>query len=99
MAAALPLDPFEFRRRDALTAGGRTLAGNTYSVSIRTPEILDKLEKHPIWRERADGKARGQQAGILVGTGVACATQELRDWRGLFTRMRRNRAGRPDHNS
>jgi CO/xanthine dehydrogenase Mo-binding subunit len=50
---------------------GRTLAGNTCSVSMRTPEVLDKLEKHPIWRERADEKARGQQAGILVGTGVA----------------------------
>ena len=75
IAAELRLDPFEFRRRNALNPGGRTLAGNTYSVSIRTPEILDKLEKHPIWRERADEKARGQQAGILVGTGVACATK------------------------
>ena len=47
----------------------------TYSVSVRTPEILDKLEKHPIWKQRAEEKARGQQAGILVGTGVACATK------------------------
>jgi CO/xanthine dehydrogenase Mo-binding subunit len=44
-------------------------------VSVRTPEILDKLEQHPIWRQRAEEKARGQQAGILVGTGVACATK------------------------
>ncbi len=51
------------------------MAGNTYSVSIRTPEILDKLEKHPIWKQRAEEKARGQQAGVLVGTGVACATK------------------------
>src|SRR6202022_4466737 len=75
VASALPLDPIEFRRRNALKPGGRTMAGNTYSVSIRTPEILDKLEKHPIWKQRADEKARGQQAGILVGTGVACATK------------------------
>jgi CO/xanthine dehydrogenase Mo-binding subunit len=75
ICTALPLDPIEFRRRNALATGGRTLAGNTYSVSIRTPEILDKLEQHPIWKERADEKARGQQAGILVGTGVACATK------------------------
>jgi CO/xanthine dehydrogenase Mo-binding subunit len=75
MCTALSLDPIEFRRRNALAAGERILAGNTYSVSVRTPEILDKLEQHPIWRQRAEEKARGQQAGILVGTGVACATK------------------------
>ena len=71
----LPLDPIEFRRRNALVTGNRNLAGNTYVASIRTPEILDKLEKHPIWAQRAEEKARGQQSGILVGTGVACATK------------------------
>ena len=75
ICTALPLDPIEFRRRNALATGGRIMAGNTYSVSIRTPEILDKLEKHPIWSQRAEEKARGQQAGILVGTGVACASK------------------------
>jgi CO/xanthine dehydrogenase Mo-binding subunit len=75
ICTALPLDPIEFRRRNALKPGGRTMAGNTYSVSIRTPEILDKLEQHPIWTQRADEKARGQHAGLLVGTGVACATK------------------------
>ena len=74
-AAALPLDPIEFRRRNALKAGGRNVTGNTYSVSIRTPEILDKIEKHPIWQQRSQEKARGQQGGIVVGTGVACATK------------------------
>jgi CO/xanthine dehydrogenase Mo-binding subunit len=76
ICTALPLDPIEFRRRNALATGGRTLAGNPYIVSVRTPEILDKLEKHPIWRDRAEQKARGRQAGILVGTGVACATKD-----------------------
>src|SRR3977135_2285983 len=75
ICSALPLDPIEFRRRNALATGGRTMAGNTYSVSIRTPEILDKLEQHPIWKQRAEEKARGQQAGLLVGIGVACATK------------------------
>jgi CO/xanthine dehydrogenase Mo-binding subunit len=51
------------------------VGGNAYVVSIRTPEILDKLEKHPIWAQRAAEKVRGQQSGILVGTGVACATK------------------------
>src|SRR4029453_16349928 len=71
MCAALPLDPIDFRRRNARKAGGRTLSGNQYDVAIRTPEILDKLEKHPIWQQRADEKARAQ-AGTLVGTGIAC---------------------------
>jgi CO/xanthine dehydrogenase Mo-binding subunit len=73
ICTALPLDPIEFRRRNALKPSERTLTGNTYDDSIRTPEILDKLEQHAIWRERAAEKARGKEAGILVGTGVACA--------------------------
>ena len=74
-AAALPLDPIEFRRRNALKSGGRIPTGNTFSVSVRTPELLDKVEKHPIWQQRAEEKARGQQGGIVVGTGVACVTK------------------------
>src|SRR6202171_699673 len=74
-AAALPLDPIEFRRRNALKTGGKTLTGNTYSVSLRAPEILDKLEKHPIWQQRRQEKARGQERGMVVGTGIACATK------------------------
>lgn len=75
-ATALPLDPIEFRRRNALKTGGRTMTGNPYSVSIRTPEILDKLQKHPIWQQRAEEKARAQQARIVVGTGLACVTKD-----------------------
>ena len=74
-AAALSLDPIEFRRRNALKSGGRIVTGNTYSVAVRTPELLDKIEKHPIWQQRAQEKARGQQDGFAVGTGVAAATK------------------------
>lgn len=75
-AAALPLDPIEFRRRNALGPTGRTMTGNPYIVSVRTPEILDKLETHAIWRQRAQEKTRAQHDGVLVGTGVACATKD-----------------------
>ena len=75
-ASALPLDPIELRRRNALKPGDRTMAGNPYSVSVRTPEILDKLESHPIWRQRVEETARGGQAGMLIGTGVACVTKD-----------------------
>jgi CO/xanthine dehydrogenase Mo-binding subunit len=75
ICAALPLDPIEFRRRNALQAGWKTMTGNPYIVSVRTPEILDKLEKHPVWRDRANEKARAP-ATVLVGTGVACAAKD-----------------------
>ena len=75
ICAALPLDPIEFRRRNALQGGWRTMAGNPYIASVRTPEILDKLEAHPIWRDRAEEKARAS-SGFLVGTGIACAAKD-----------------------
>ena len=51
------------------------MTGNPYIVSVRTPEILDKLEQHPIWRDRAEEKVRAP-SGTLVGTGVACASKD-----------------------
>lgn len=75
VATALPLDPIEFRRRNALLPKGRTMTGNPYSVSVRTSEILDKLEQHAIWQQRAQQKSDAPQ-GTLVGTGVACVTKD-----------------------
>jgi CO/xanthine dehydrogenase Mo-binding subunit len=75
VATALPLDPIELRRRNALKTGGRTMTGNPYSVSVRAPEILDKLEAHPLWRDRAAQKAQARP-GMLVGTGVAAAAKD-----------------------
>jgi len=43
---------------------------------VRTAEILDKLEGHPIWQRRAEERARAQEAGRLAGTGVACVTKD-----------------------
>ena len=51
------------------------MTGNPYSVSVRTTEILDKLEKHSIWQQRAQQKS-GAPQGMLVGTGVACVTKD-----------------------
>ena len=78
VATALAVDPIELRRRNALPTDGRTMAGNTYVGVVRTPEILDKLEKHAMWQQRAAEKTRGQQNGDrLVGTGVACVTKDF----------------------
>ncbi|MBR1212608.1 molybdopterin cofactor-binding domain-containing protein [Bradyrhizobium sp. JYMT SZCCT0180] len=75
VATALPLDPIEFRRRNALKPDGRTMSGNRYIVSVRTTEMLDKLEKHPIWQQRAQQKSAARP-GTLVGTGLACVTKD-----------------------
>jgi CO/xanthine dehydrogenase Mo-binding subunit len=74
-ATTLKIDPIDLRRRNLLTAGGRTMTGNPWTVSVRTPEILDKLEAHPIWRDRAAHKAAASP-GVRVGTGVACCTKD-----------------------
>jgi CO/xanthine dehydrogenase Mo-binding subunit len=74
-ALALKLDPIEFRRINAQKQDGRTMAGNKYIVSVRTPEILDKLERHAIWQTRAAEKSKARD-GFLVGTGVACVTKD-----------------------
>jgi CO/xanthine dehydrogenase Mo-binding subunit len=77
-AQTLRLDPIEFRRRNALPTDGKTITGNPLVGITRTGEILDKLSKHPIWQDRAANKAGAQrQAGILVGTGVACVTKDF----------------------
>jgi CO/xanthine dehydrogenase Mo-binding subunit len=75
VATALPLDPIELRRRNALGPKGRTMTGNPYIVSVRTREILDKLEKHPIWQQRAQRKSEAPK-DVLVGTGVACVAKD-----------------------
>jgi CO/xanthine dehydrogenase Mo-binding subunit len=78
-AQSLRVDPIEFRRTNALPTDGKTIAGNPLVGITRTGEILDKLVKHPIWQDRTAVKARAQQqqAGILVGTGVACVTKDF----------------------
>ena len=93
VAAALPLDPIEFRRRNALKTGGRTMTGNPYTVSVRTPEILDKLEKHPIWQRPADAKAAGPR-GLSDRHRHRLHDQGLRDRRRLLARHGRDRSRR-----
>ena len=74
-ATELGMDPIELRRRNLLRTGGLTMNGNPWTVSVRTPELLDKLEAHPIWRDRAAEKASAAD-GVLIGTGVACCVKD-----------------------
>jgi CO/xanthine dehydrogenase Mo-binding subunit len=75
VCTTLKRDPIEFRRLNALAVGGRTLTGNPYSVSVRAPEILDRLDRHSVWRDRAAEKTKARP-GFLIGTGVACASKD-----------------------
>lgn len=74
-AQALSIDPITLRRRNLLKAGGLSMTGNPWTVSIRTPEILDKLEGHALWRER-DAARKAAPHGTLVGTGVAVCAKD-----------------------
>ena len=74
-AQALSIDPITLRRRNLLKAGGLTMTGNPWTVSIRTPEILDKLEAHALWRGRAAAR-KAAPTGTLVGTGVAVCAKD-----------------------
>ncbi len=67
------------------------MTGNPYIVSVRTPDILDKLEKHPIWQQRADFKQQALE-GRLVGTGRRLRHQGLRLGRRLLARSGRDRS-------
>ena len=66
------------------------MTGNPYSVSVRTPEILDKLEKHPIWQQRAQEKA-ARVAGHARRDRRRLRHQGLRHRRRLFAGARRTR--------
>ena len=94
-AAALPLDPIEFRRRNALKAGDKIVAGNSYIVAIRTPEILDKIEKHPIWQQRSRGESARAAGRDRRRHRRRRRHQELRQRRGLRAEHGGNRRARP----
>ena len=58
--------PIEFRRRNALKTGGRTMTGNPYNgLGPHRRRSSTSSSAHPIWTERADaeGAARQRRAG------------------------------------
>ena len=73
------------------------MTGNPYTVSVRTPEILDKLEQHPIWRQRAAGEGARAAGGLARRHRRRLRHQGLRHRRRLLARSRRDRRRRPHH--
>lgn len=74
-AESLGMDAITLRRRNLLKTGGLAMTGNPWTVSVRTPEILDKLEGHALWRERAQAR-KAASVDTLVGTGVAVCSKD-----------------------
>lgn len=79
IATDLGLDPFALRRANALKTGQLNLTGNTASGAIRTMEVLDALERHPLWLQRAERKKtfESDNPGLAYGVGVACVMKDF----------------------
>ena len=95
-AAALPLDPIEFRRRNALNSGGRIVTGNTFSVSVRTPELLRQGREAPDLATTRRGKSAWAAGRDRRRHRRRLRHQELRRRRGLRAEHGGNRCAGPD---
>ena len=77
-AAALKLDPVDFRQRNLLADGGKTMLGNPIAGNVRCAEVLARLAAKPLWANRAaESKRRAATApGKLYGVGLSCMMME-----------------------
>jgi CO/xanthine dehydrogenase Mo-binding subunit len=75
VAAGLKMDPIAFRRVNAMHTGYRNLTGAAPVVSIRSSELLDRLEQAPLWAKRDDDKRayEVEHPNNTYGVGVACS--------------------------
>ena len=75
-AASLGRDPVAFRKANLLETGGKTMVGNVVSGALRSGEVLDRLASKPVWKERANEKARRAAAypSKAYGVGLACVS-------------------------
>ncbi len=95
-AAALSLDPIEFRRRNALNGGGRIMTGNTYSCCHPHARASGQDREAPDLATTRAGK-NARPAGRLCRRHRHCPRhQELRQRRGLRAEHGGNRRAGPD---
>lgn len=75
VATQLSVDPIDLRRKNAMRTGYRNLTGAVPVVTIRSEQILDRLERAPLWSGRdADRRAfEAAHPSKAYGVGVACA--------------------------
>ena len=94
-ASALKLDPIDFRRRNALKPGGRTMTGNPYSVSVRTrgdSRQARKASDLAAARQREGARTAGRDRRRHRRR---LRHQGLRHRRGLLAGPGRDRSGWP----
>ena len=71
MALELGLDPVEFRLRHLMKEGDPMANGQPWQ-SNGAKQVLQRLAEHPLWKNRAEWKARsGKDGRGLCGTGLA----------------------------
>ncbi|MEZ5888958.1 MAG: molybdopterin cofactor-binding domain-containing protein [Xanthobacteraceae bacterium] len=75
VAARLNMDPIELRRKNAMRTGYRNLTGAAPVVTIRSKELLDRLERAPLWSGRDEDRRAFEAAHPYkaYGVGVACS--------------------------
>ena len=71
MALALKVDPVEFRLRHLMKEGDPMANGQPWQ-SNGARQVLQRLAEHPLWKNRAEWKAKsGKDGRGLCGTGLA----------------------------
>ncbi len=75
VAAQLKIDPLALRRKNAMQSGYRNLTGAKPVVTIRSEELLDRLEQAPLWSKRDEDRSAFEAAhpSKAYGVGVACS--------------------------
>ncbi len=66
LAHALELDPLEFRLRNAARPGDPMAIGRPWPSHGFT-QVLEEIQRHPLWRDRKQSLARGRGVGLAVG--------------------------------
>src|SRR5579859_448903 len=69
LARALELDPLEFRLRNAIVEGDKRADGATFpAIGLR--QCLEKVAKHPLWKNRRPNETDAQGRKIGVGAAI-----------------------------
>lgn len=66
LAHRLSIDPVQLRLQNAAKPGDPMIHGETWPVMGMT-QVLEAVQSHPIWRNRAEARASGRGIGVAIG--------------------------------
>src|SRR3546814_9220492 len=98
IAAALQLDPIEFRLRNVLKSGMKNTQCAVPAGAVRADEILQKAAAHPLWTGRAKQKTdyEAGHPGQRSDAGFAWVTKDFGTGAGSsFARVEHDQQARP----